>query len=282
GGRNIVALTGAGISTESGIPDYRSPKGSYSVGHKPMQHDELIGSLANRQRYWARSFQGWVAFRGAEANEGHLAVARLEEMGVLGGIVTQNVDALHQRGGARQVVDLHGRNDRVRCLACSHESDRSERERQAGRERERERERESEGGGVAAGALRADGDAEIGDWATSGIVVPGCSVGTCGGVLKPDVVFFGDVVPDARKQRAAAMVTGASGLLVLGSSLSVLSSFRLAEAAAEAGIPIAIVSIGATRADRAGIKHLKIEERCGPVLSRLSLLLQNLPNVNTT
>jgi NAD-dependent SIR2 family protein deacetylase len=108
----------------SGIPDYRSPKGSYSVGHKPMQHDEFIGAHSNRQRYWSRSFQGWAPFRGAKPNEGHLAVSRLQELGIIGGIVTQNVDALHQRAGARRVVDLHGRNDRVRCLSCQSEIDR--------------------------------------------------------------------------------------------------------------------------------------------------------------
>lgn len=237
----VCVLTGAGMSTDSGIPDYRGPNAPKA---SPMFFAEFVGSAENRRRYWARSFHGWARMGEAEPNAGHLALARLGAHGPVTGVITQNVDGLHEAAGSDPVVALHGRLDRVICLDCGHLS---------GRERLQQRLAELNPGvrvgsrDVAAGQaeLRPDGDAVVEDWRD--FVVADCVA--CGGVLKPDVVFFGESVPKPRVERCFAMVEDADSLLVLGSSLTVMSGLRFVRAAARAGQPVTIVNRGVTRGD---------------------------------
>ena len=272
----LVVLTGAGLSTESGIPDYRSPAGSYSKGHRPMTHDEFVGSHAARVRYWSRSMRGWRPFASKQPNAGHHSLAALERAGVVTQIVTQNVDGLHTKAGSRDVLELHGTSHSVSCMACGESEPRRSLQARLvalnywqlasvhpmaadlvdldAREAE----------------LRADGDADVrlGAAAEAAFRIPPCR--HCGGVLKPDVTFFGDIVPRARSRRAMEAVRQASALLVAGTSLSTLSAFRLADAAARDGTPLAVVNRGETRLDRPpGVPHLKVEAGCGETLSRL-------------
>jgi NAD-dependent SIR2 family protein deacetylase len=245
----VVVLSGAGLSTESGIPDYRGPDGTRRV--TPMQYTEFTGSSEARQRYWARSYIGWQRFTRAEPNAGHRAVAELQRAGLLDGIVTQNVDGLHQAAGAADVVELHGSLDRVVCLTCG---DRS------GRTGLHERLTEANPGfvdlvmGVAADGsrvssqIRPDGDIVLDDAVTSRFHLPVCLV--CGAdTLKPDVVFFGESVPKPTVERCFDLVDGAGSLLVLGSSLSVMSGYRFVRRAARNGTPVAIVTASASRGD---------------------------------
>eukprot|EP00281_Chroomonas_sp_CCMP1168_P026335 CAMPEP_0206222018 /NCGR_PEP_ID=MMETSP0047_2-20121206/5735_1 /ASSEMBLY_ACC=CAM_ASM_000192 /TAXON_ID=195065 /ORGANISM="Chroomonas mesostigmatica_cf, Strain CCMP1168" /LENGTH=211 /DNA_ID=CAMNT_0053644813 /DNA_START=141 /DNA_END=776 /DNA_ORIENTATION=+ len=209
---------------------------------------------------------GWKPFSMARPNEGHVALAKLEEKGVIAGVITQNVDSLHQAAGSRSVINLHGRNDVCVCMSCRHTMGRAIFHEQMLVPSNKEWVRDA-----GRGEINADGDAELSaDFST--FVVPGCP--SCGdGMLKPDVVFFGDVVPEERKAAAMEAVESASGVLVAGSSLAVLSSFRLVEAANKLGKPIAIVNIGETRAEKNGYEVLKIEERCGSLLTALDDLL---------
>ena len=248
--KRLLVITGAGVSTGSGIPDYRSPNGSYSRGHKPMQHAEFVRSEKNRQRYWTRSFVGWRYFSRAEPNAAHIALAELEAHGfVQGGLITQNVDGLHSEAGMRNVLDLHGRIGLVECTSCGDITPRA---------RLQERLRAANEEWAAAiepllpGELRADGDSEIDE--ADDFVVPSCE--RChDGVLKPNVTFFGGSVPAATVQAAADAVERADALLVLGSSMQVFSAFRLARQAAKQGKPIAILNNGPTRADElAGLR----------------------------
>ena len=250
----VFVLTGAGVSTESGIPDYRDEQGEWKRS-PPMNFREFTGSEAARRRYWARSVLGFAPLRGAQPNAAHRALAACEERGLTSAMVTQNVDGLHQAAGASRVIDLHGRIDQVVCLGCRRSSPRAALQSElvelnpdwVGRE----------------ATTAPDGDADPGESDYSGFRVPNC--GECGGVLKPDVVFFGENVPKDRVERAMAALQAARALLVVGSSLMVFSGYRFVRAAAQRAIPIAVVNRGRTRAD--DVASLKIDGSAGRVLS---------------
>ena len=254
--RRLVVLTGAGCSTESGIPDYRDAAGNWKR-KPPVQQREFVGHHAVRQRYWARSLLGWRHFSGARPNAAHRALACLEGLGRLHHLITQNVDGLHQQAGSRAVTDLHGRLDQVLCLDCGMRIPRSALQMEL-------ESRNPEWSALSAGHA-PDGDADLEDRDFSGFSVPDC--GRCGGVLKPAVVFFGDAIPAADTERALHEVQHADALLVAGSSLMVWSGFRLARAAAERGIPIAAVNMGTTRADH--LLQFKVQAACGETLDAL-------------
>ena len=234
----VAILSGAGLSTESGIPDYRGPTG-LAWRAQPMTYQTFTGSAAARRRYWARSHLGWRAIAAAAPNSGHQAVAELERRGQLTGIITQNVDGLHQGAGAQQVIELHGSLSRVRCLGCGKRSARTELDRRL--------RAANPGWDGQPGQLNPDGDAALSDGAEARFQVVDC-VG-CGGVLKPDVIFFGENVPRSRVDSCYELVSGSRALLVLGSSLTVMSGYRFVRHAARLGIPVAIVNQGPTRGD---------------------------------
>ncbi len=258
-GGDVVVLSGAGISTESGIPDYRGPEGKQRV--TPMMYQEFVGSVANRQRYWARSFVGWRRFAAAAPNAGHYAVAKLQRSGLVDAVITQNVDGLHQRAGARDVVELHGALDRVVCLNCGNRSSRVELE---------ERMRAANPDFVAAPhEIRPDGDVVIDDDEVRRFQLVRCLV--CGSdLLKPDVIFFGESVPKELVMRCFTAVETSSALLVLGSSLHVMSGYRFVLRASELGIPVAIVTRGITRGDDQAT--IRIDAPLGETLVRLEEL----------
>ena len=231
----FVALTGAGMSTDSGIPDYRGPG---SVNRKPMTFQELVSGPEAQQRYWARAHLGWGRMGGAVPNAGHRALAAMEADGLCSGVITQNVDGLHEAAGASRLVALHGRISAVVCLACGERSSRADVQAVMSALNPGWLTRH------AAAPVRPDGDVELG--VTSDFVVPRCP---CGGFLKPDVVFFGENVPKPRVQRCYEMVDAARALLVLGSSLTVMSGLRFVRYAAKHGTPVVIVNRGATRGD---------------------------------
>ncbi|MBB5783899.1 NAD-dependent SIR2 family protein deacetylase [Nonomuraea jabiensis] len=259
-GGGVAVLSGAGLSTESGIPDYRGPTGRARRA-EPMTYQRFVGSAQARQRYWARSHVGWRQIGQARPNAGHRAVAELERRGLLAGIVTQNVDGLHQAAGARRVIELHGGLDRVVCLSCRERTPRAELER-----RLRAANPEWE---AAAARINPDGDAVLTDAQVAGFQVVGCAA--CGGVLKPDVVFFGENVPRPRVDECFALVGGARLLLVLGSSLTVRSGLRFVTKAASLGIPIAIVNQGETGGDADA--SLTLDAPLGPTLTELTARL---------
>lgn len=258
-GRRTVVLAGAGCSTESGIPDYRGPD---SRPRKPMQYQEFVRSEASRVRYWARGTMGWTQFSAARPNAGHAALARLEDAGVVRGIITQNVDGLHHAAGSRRVVELHGALGAVRCLGCGDAVPRDDFQARilalnsdwAAR--------------MADGAVEQapDGDAELPAWAVDTFRVPACE--GCGGVMKPDVVFFGENVPAARVQQAWDLFAEGDVLLVVGSSLTVYSGRRFIYRAQQDGVPIGILNLGPTRADE--MAAARVEARLGDVLPRLA------------
>jgi NAD-dependent deacetylase sirtuin 4 len=238
GGRRLVALTGAGCSTESGIPDYR---GAGRTGpNNPIQHDAFLRRPDVRRRYWARATLGWSRFHGARPNAAHQALASLEEAGPLAGIITQNVDRLHGAAGSRRVVELHGALADVRCLDCGGAEP---------RDRVHQRLLDANPGWLAraAGDLRPDGDAELAQHAVDELRVVACLA--CAGALKPDVVFFGGNVPEATLRAAWELFGEADALLVVGSSLTVWSGYRFVRRAVEHGVPVAVVNLGPTRAD---------------------------------
>ncbi|MEV6202696.1 NAD-dependent protein deacetylase [Streptomyces sp. NPDC051771] len=234
----VLVLSGAGISTESGIPDYRGEGGSLSR-HTPMTYQDFTGDARARRRYWARSHLGWRTFGRARPNDGHRAVAAFGRAGLLGGVVTQNVDGLHQAAGSDGVVELHGGLDRVVCLDCGDTS--------ARRELARRLEEANPGFDPVPAAINPDGDADLTDEQVAGFHVMPCVV--CGGVLKPDVVFFGESVPPARVEHCRELVRAAASVLVLGSSLTVMSGLRFVRQAAQAGTPVVIVNRDPTRGD---------------------------------
>lgn len=252
----LMVLTGAGVSTASGIPGYRDKDGKWKNA-KPVQYADFVGSARWRQRYWARSFIGWQRFSRAEPNLAHAALAGLEAHGYVDTLVTQNVDGLHQRAGSRKTIDLHGRLDAVRCLECDTVVSRD-----AWQERLAAANPEFD---VDAAVVKPDGDAELGDAAHERFVVPACD--RCGGTMKPDVVFFGESVPRQRVAEAASSVERSGGVLVVGSSLMVFSGLRFVRQAVEIGKPVAIVNDGRTRAD--DLATLKLEGDCGDVLDDL-------------
>jgi NAD-dependent SIR2 family protein deacetylase len=233
-----VVLSGAGLSTESGIPDYRGPTG-LSRRVTPMTYQAFTCDPLARRRYWARSHLGWHTIARAEPNDGHRAVAALQRQGLLAGIVTQNVDGLHQAAGARDVVELHGGLSRIVCLQCGQTTRRSELD---------DRLREANPAFVAVSAtVNPDGDVELSTDAVESFRTVDCL--RCEGLLKPDVVFFGESVPRDRVQACFALVERSRALVVLGSSLSVMSGRRFVLRAVKVGIPVAIVNQGATRGD---------------------------------
>jgi NAD-dependent SIR2 family protein deacetylase len=261
--RRLVVLTGAGCSTESGIPDYRSPGGAWTR-HKPIYYNAFVRSAEVRRFYWARSYRGWPRFDAARPNAAHRALAELESRGGVHQLITQNVDDLHQEAGSRAVVQLHGRNRTVICLGCAAELPREEMQ-------ARLAERNAEWLAAAPwhrlhtdeADFAPDGDADVAPDVVGDFEVPECH--RCGGVLKPNVVFFGESVPRHKVDYAFRRVDEADALLVAGSSLTVWSGYRFVKRAAERGLPIAIVNIGPTRAD--DLATLKVEARCGAVLA---------------
>jgi len=252
-GKKLFVLTGAGISTDSGIPDYR---GEGRVARHPMTYDIFMGSQEARARYWARSYVGWSRIAIAKPNRGHFALASAESQGALKYLVTQNVDGLHQEAGSKAVIDLHGRLDRVICLGCRKVISRSQMD-------ELLKELNPNISKDMSVEFSPDGDAEI--EGTKDFKVPACT--ECSGILKPDVVFFGESVPADRVELALNQLAESEAVIVAGSSLTVNSGFRFAKQAAKAGKPIVIVNIGPTRADVLAIA--KIEANTSQALERL-------------
>ncbi len=256
-GGGVVVLSGAGLSTESGIPDYRGPSGA-ARRHSPMTYQTFVGDALARRRYWARSYLGWRLIARAAPNDGHRAVARLQHADLVSGIITQNVDGLHTAAGSRDVVELHGRLDEVICLGCADRTSRRDLDRRL---------RLANPGFVArAAAINPDGDVDLDDAEVAGFRTVDCV--SCGGMLKPDVVFFGEMVPAARVQSCFAMVERARLLLVLGSSLTVMSGRRFVLRAAKRGVPVVIVNQGPTRGD--GYARLRVDAPLGRLLPALA------------
>lgn len=267
----VVVLSGAGMSTECGIPDYRSPNGAYSTGFKPITHQEFLRSHRARRRYWARSYAGWRRFTASQPGSGHIALACLEKAGHIKFMITQNVDRLHHHAGSNP-LELHGTVYTVICTECGYSLSRSGFQDEvkafnpkwaAAIESLDYDSRSDQGFGMR---IRPDGDIEIDEkfWEAD-FHIPGCH--RCGGILKPDVVFFGDNVPKDRADAAMEAAKGCDALLVLGSSLMTMSAFRLVRAAHEAGATTAIVNIGKTRADE--FVPIKISARIGEILPRV-------------
>ena len=262
GERPFVALTGAGMSTDSGIPDYRGP---HAPARMPMTYSEFVSGPDARQRYWARSHLGWSRMRHAVPNAGHHALARIEAAGRLRLLITQNVDGLHEDAGSRALCALHGRIADVVCLDCRRVTPRDGLQQRLARANPGWTDRHAQV------EVRPDGDVELSD--TSGFLVPGCA--DCGGVLKPDVVFFGENVPKSRVERCYAAVDALDptreALLVLGSSLSVMSGFRFVRRAVRREVPVVVVNRGATRAD--DLPVLKVDHGTSELLAELALRL---------
>ncbi|MGW4701724.1 NAD-dependent protein deacetylase [Streptomyces sp. NPDC004285] len=256
-GGGVLVLSGAGISTESGIPDYRGEGGSLSR-HTPMTYQDFTGSAGARRRYWARSHLGWRTFGRARPNAGHRAVAAFARHGLLSGVITQNVDGLHQAAGSEGVVELHGSLARVVCLSCGTYSPRHELARRL--------EEANAGFEPVAAGINPDGDADLTDAQVGDFRVVPCA--RCGGVLKPDVVFFGEAVPPRRVEHCRALVREATSLLVLGSSLTVMSGLRFVRQAARAGTPVLIVNRDPTRGDREALTRVGLP--LGPALTTLA------------
>jgi len=253
----LFVLTGAGCSTDSGIPDYRDSAGEWKR-RPPIRYQEFVGNEYARKRYWARSLAGFRRMRLARPNDAHHALATLERRGRIAQLVTQNVDGLHHAAGSENVIDLHGRIDTVRCLGCGERASRDE--------LQRELERRNPSFAALDAVEAPDGDADLEGVAFETFDVPSCHA--CGGLLKPDVVFFGENVPAERVQRAMAPIASSDAMLVVGSSLMIYSGFRFVTAAADAGKPIAAINLGRTRAD--DLLALKVEDRCSDALRLLT------------
>ena len=254
--RRVFVLTGAGCSTNSGIPDYRDADGRWKRP-QPMTYQAFMGTHEARQRYWARSMIGWRPFARVSPNDAHRALARLEAMGRSELVLTQNVDRLHQAASSTRVIDLHGRLDQVRCMGCERRTPRAD------FQHDLDHLNPTWVGMEAAGA--PDGDADLESREFASVFVPCCR--SCGGVLKPDVVFFGEPVPRDRVDAATGHLARADAMLIVGSSLMVYSGFRFVQAAASAGKPIAAVNLGRTRAD--ALLTLKVEQPCEVALAFL-------------
>jgi NAD-dependent SIR2 family protein deacetylase len=253
----LFVLTGAGCSTDSGIPDYRDTNGGWKRP-QPVTYQAFMGETSTRQRYWARSLVGWRRFGRARPNATHHALARLEQQGRLTTLLTQNVDGLHQAAGHRDVIDLHGRLNEVRCMGCTVRLPRDTFQ-QALVEL-------NPAWALLDAGDAPDGDADLDGRDFSSFDVPPCP--RCGGILKPDVVFFGENVPRERVDAAVTSLNESDAVLVVGSSLMVFSGYRFAAAAARAGKPIAAVNMGRTRADP--LLTLKIEQSCAEALAFVS------------
>ena len=255
--RSVVALTGAGLSTDSGIPDYRGPN---SPKRSPMTYQEFVSGPVAQRRYWARAHVGWRRLVDAAPNAGHQALAELERSGVMVGLITQNVDGLHEAAGQREMVALHGRVSHVVCLSCRQVSDRAELHAMLAKL--------NPGFAERSVPIAPDGDAVLDD--VDGFRIAGCF--WCGGVLKPDVVFFGENVPRERVERCMTMVARASALLVAGSSLQVMSGLRFVRQARQGDIPVIIINRGPTRGD--DLATWKIHAGCSESLAALSLAIR--------
>lgn len=262
-GRRVTVLTGAGISTDSGIPDYRGPD---SPPRRPMTYQQFVGDPAYRRTYWARNHVGWRHVHRTRPNAGHEALVRLERRGVVAGVVTQNVDRLHHLAGSRRVIDLHGTYADVVCLACGLRVSRA----RLAHRLEAMNPGFAETWSMADVEIAPDADAVIDS--TAGFTVADCEA--CGGLLKPDIVYFGENVPKERVARAYAMVDEADALLVAGSSLTVMSGLRFVRHSARAGVPVVIVNRGATRGDP--LATLRIDAGTSPTLSALDEELPDL------
>ncbi|MFC8592890.1 NAD-dependent protein deacetylase [Streptomyces atroolivaceus] len=256
----VLVLSGAGISTESGIPDYRGEGGSLSR-HTPMTYQDFTADAQARRRYWARSHLGWRTFGRARPNAGHRAVATFGRHGLLSGVITQNVDGLHQAAGSEDVVELHGSLERVVCLSCGAFSPR--------RELARRLEEANVGFAPVAAAINPDGDADLTDDQVGDFRVLPCSA--CGGILKPDVTFFGEAVPPHRVEHCRELVRQATSLLVLGSSLTVMSGLRFVRQAAQTGKPVLVVNRDPTRGDRHAVTRIAL-----PLGAALTTLISRL------
>jgi NAD-dependent SIR2 family protein deacetylase len=254
----LLVLTGAGISLASGIPTYRDREGRWRHS-EPIKHQEFLQDPDRRRRYWARSMRGWPAVRDASPNNAHHALASLERAGYVRSVITQNVDRLHQRAGSRQVIDLHGRLDRVICLSCGGHLCRNQ------LQEELTRLNTTNTGSISA-TPRPDGDVDLPDAIVESTQVPNCK--ECNGVLMPDVVFFGGTVPRPRVNTCMQALEEADALLAIGSSLQVFSGFRFCRRAEQLGKPLAIVNPGDTRAD--AMADLKISQDCGAVLEGIA------------
>jgi NAD-dependent SIR2 family protein deacetylase len=265
--RRITVLTGAGCSTQSGIPDYRDDAGNWKH-RKPVQLAEFVSSAAARQRYWGQSFAGWSRITTAKPNAAHVALARLEEQGRIDCLITQNVDNLHRMAGSSNVIDLHGVLHRVRCLQCGGTAPRAEFQLRLAHS--------NPDWHATVCAIAPDGDARLATSDFGSFSVPGCE--RCNGMLKPDVVFFGEAVPSDRVTESETAVARADALLVVGSSLMVFSGFRFVRLAKSLGKPIAIVNRGTTRAD--DLAACKLRDDCGTVLSGVADFFTREPNRN--
>ena len=252
--RRVAVLTGAGCSTDSGIPEYRDDFGNWKH-RQPMQFAEFINDERKRRRYWAQSFAGWHRISNAKPNAAHYAIAQLENSGSLSGVITQNVDNLHRVAGSHNVIDLHGVLQFVRCLECNAKESRYEYQCRL--------KACNPGWSATLASIAPDGDARVTGDDCRSFNIPGCTI--CGGIVKPDVVFFGEAVPRTRSRHAKMLLEQSDALLVVGSSLMVFSGYRFARLANEAGKPIAIVNRGATRAD--GIAACKLTANCAEILS---------------
>jgi NAD-dependent SIR2 family protein deacetylase len=251
----VAVLTGAGVSTDSGIPDYRGPE-TRRRARNPVQYREFLQHESARRRYWARSMLGWPRLSAARPNLSHHALARLEQAGRLAGLITQNVDSLHGEAGSRELVELHGALREAVCLACRGRVSRAW--------LQAELELHNPGLRARAAELGPDGDAELAQEFEPAFRLVDCA---CGGPLKPDVVFFGENVPPARVARAFELLERAAALLVLGSSLAVYSGLRFVQAAHKRGLPVAIVTLGESRGD--GLAALRIDGGVAPVLTEV-------------
>ena len=253
----LVVLTGAGISAASGIPTYRDASGTW-LHREPIQEQAFLTDEHTRRRYWARSWHGWPVIRDALPNAAHVALAQLEQQGQVELLITQNVDGLHQQAGSRKIIDLHGRVDRVRCLACATLYDRNSIQALL--------ERDNQWSSPANITTRPDGDMDIPDELLQGLVLPQCQ--RCAGDLMPDVVFFGGSVPGPRVDTCMDALELADALLVIGSSLKVFSGFRFCRRAHQLGKPVAIINPGVTRAD--DLAQVRLQSLAGPLLTHVA------------
>ncbi|ODC04965.1 NAD-dependent deacetylase [Terasakiispira papahanaumokuakeensis] len=249
----LLVITGAGVSTDSGIPDYRDHTGAWKR-RAPVQHHDFMTHLSVRQRYWARALVGFSVMQQACSSPVHHALARLEQAGYIHQLITQNVDQLHQRAGSRRVIDLHGRADVVCCMNCGHRMMRYALHEQMAAC--------NPDFAAMTATVAPDGDADLEDVDFSSFQVVNCA--RCGGLFKPDVVFYGDVVPVARARQAREALDNAEALLTLGTSLMVYSGYRFCRLAHERGLPIASLNLGVTRAD--ALLSLKLNAPLAPVL----------------
>jgi len=252
----IFVLTGAGCSTDSGIPDYRDANGTWKH-QKPVQYQEFIRNHSTRQRYWARSMQGWPTIAEAIPNRAHRGLVEMERKGIVAGMVTQNVDGLHHKAGQRNVIELHGNVSTVRCLSCSQRYDRSDIQGKLSRLNPAFTDLKAD--------IAPDGDAALEQADVSAFSVIEC--GECAGILKPDVVFFGESVPRPRVEAAFSLLRQSRGMLIVGSSLTVYSGYRFCRFAADNNIPVAAINLGRTRADQE--LTVKVEMNCAQALSEL-------------